>query len=348
MIKEIFTGGVLALKDYIATHVLTCLIPAFLLAGGMVSFVNRQTIINYLGEKSNKLKAFSLSALASFLIAACSCTVIPVSSGLYYAGAGIGSAFIVLWVAPSSNILSLIYTGNILGGQIVIARVMSALIISFIVGGIMSYVFRKEKIDEIKLKVENKENIIERKYLFLLVLILISLLAPNYIIQKGPYWKKVIVWFIFTSFVFIFAYKNIERDRIKDWLRETLFFVKMIFPLLLVGVFIVGIIGKILPSKWIENYLGGNGIRSSFLATLIGATTYFATLTEAPFVDTLMKLGMGKGPAVALLLTGPGLSLPNWIAISRVFGIKKAIVYVITIIFWGTITGWFLGNFILK
>ncbi|MCM8802738.1 MAG: permease, partial [Candidatus Omnitrophica bacterium] len=85
-----------------------------------------------------------------------------------------------------------------------------------------------------------------------------------------------------------------------------------------------------------------------FFATLIGATTYFATLTEAPFVDTLMKLGMGKGPALALLLTGPGLSLPNWIAISRVFGVKKAIVYVITIIICGTIVGWVTGNFILR
>jgi uncharacterized membrane protein YraQ (UPF0718 family) len=69
-------------------------------------------------------------------------------------------------------------------------------------------------------------------------------------------------------------------------------------------------------------------------------------MTEAPFVDTLMKLGMGRGPALALLLTGPGLSLPNWLAIARVFGIKKAIVYVVTIILLGTLVGWFAGNFI--
>ncbi|HOK56174.1 MAG TPA: permease [bacterium] len=348
MIKEIIVGGFLALKDYIATHVLTCLIPAFLLAGGMVSFINKEIIINYLGEKVNKIKSFSIAGISSFLIAACSCTVIPVASGLYYTGAGIGSAFIVLWVAPSSNILSLIYTGTIIGGQIVISRVISALIMAFVVGSVMSFVFRKEKIEEIKLEKEPEKKIIERNYLILLILILLSLLAPNYIVQKGPYWKKVIVWFIFTLFVAIFAFKKIEKEKIKDWLRETLFFVRMIFPLLLIGVFIVGIIGKILPSNWIERFLGGNSLRSSFFATLIGATTYFATLTEAPFVDTLMKLGMGKGPALALLLTGPGLSLPNWIAISKVFGVKKAIVYVITIVFCGTFVGWFFGNFILK
>ena len=85
---------------------------------------------------------------------------------------------------------------------------------------------------------------------------------------------------------------------------------------------------------------------ASFLATMIGALSYFATMTEAPFVDTLMKLGMGKGPALALLLTGPGLSLPNWLAIARVFGVKKAVVYVSTLIVLGTLTGWFFGNVI--
>ncbi len=75
-------------------------------------------------------------------------------------------------------------------------------------------------------------------------------------------------------------------------------------------------------------------------------TNKFNNMTEAPFVDTLMKLGMGKGPALALLLTGPGISLPNWLAIARVFGPKKAICYVLTIIVLGTVVGWFFGNFI--
>lgn len=118
-------------------------------------------------------------------------------------------------------------------------------------------------------------------------------------------------------------------------------------PLLLAGVFIVGIIGALIPEAWSKTWLGGNSIPASFFATLIGAVSYFATMTEAPFVDTLMKLGMGKGPALTLLLTGPGLSLPNWIAIARVFGIKRAVVYVITIIILGTLMGWFFGNYIL-
>ncbi|MFA7465115.1 MAG: permease, partial [Syntrophales bacterium] len=143
------------------------------------------------------------------------------------------------------------------------------------------------------------------------------------------------------------AFRKLTKDEIKQWLRESWWFVKIIFPLLILGVFLVGIIGKLLPEEWIRSWLGGNGITASFLATMIGAISYFATMTEAPFVDTLMKLGMGKGPALALLLTGPGLSLPNWIAIARVFGMKKSFVYVATIIILGTVVGWFFGNYIL-
>lgn len=348
MFIDLVLAGFLALKDYIATHVLTCLVPAFLLAGAMVTFINREAIIEHLGEQANKLKSFSLAGISSFLLAACSCTVIPVSSGLYYAGAGVGVAFIILWVAPASNILALIYTGSILGSGMVIARIISALLMAFVVGFVMNLIFGREKREEIAVAKTDmtSTSIINRKDLILLILILLSLLLPNYVVRKGAYIYKVLVWSIFTLIMVAYALKVIAREKLQDWLRETWWFVRIIFPLLLGGVFIVGIIGKILPEDWIKQWLGGSSIRASFLATLIGAISYFATMTEAPFVDVLMKLGMGKGPALTLLLTGPGLSLPNWLAIARVFGLKKALIYVPTIIILGTLVGWFFGNFI--
>ncbi len=348
MIEALVVAGLLAIKDYVATHVLTCLVPAFLLAGAMVAFINQEAILDHLGERANKLKSFSMAALASFFVAACSCTVIPVSSGLYYSGAAIGVAFIILWVAPSANILSLIYTGNILGGEMVIARVIAALFMAFIVGLVMTYVFGNEKREIADYGgAQAQGGVIARRHLILMVLILLSLLLPNYIVQTGSYLYKVTVWFAATAVASVYAWKALAAEEIKSFLRESWWFVKLIFPLLLVGVFLVGILGRILPEDWIKDWLGGNGMAASFFATLIGAVSYFATMTEAPFVDTLMKLGMGRGPALALLLTGPGLSLPNWIAIARVFGIKKSFVYVITIIMVGTFVGWFFGNYVL-
>jgi len=343
MAEELLLAGLYALKEYIALHVLTCLIPAFLLAGALVSFVSREAIIGYLGSAARKIKSFGIAAGGSFFVAACSCTVIPVASGIYYGGAGIGAAFILLWVAPAANILALVYTGTILGSQMVVARLISALVMSFVVGSVMAYAFRQEENNRILTIQESSKKLMSKRDLLLLLLLVGWLLAPNYIVTHGPYWQKVVVWAIGLVVVASYTWKTIDRARIKAWLKETWWFVRTIFPLLLMGVFIVGIIGAVLPQQWIETWLGGAGLRQSFLATLIGAVTYFATMTEAPFVDTLMSMGMGKGPALALLLTGPGLSLPNWLAIGRVFGFKKALVYIPTIIVLGTIVGWVAG-----
>ncbi|MFB0566665.1 MAG: permease [Candidatus Aminicenantaceae bacterium] len=346
MILEVIMGGVEALKEYIALHVLTCLIPAFLLAGAMVSFVSKEAIIRYLGIAARRIYSFFLATFGSFFLAACSCTVIPVASGLYYQGAGVGSAFIILWVAPAANILALLYTGAVLGYNMALIRLVSAVVMAFVVGSVMSAFFLKEESGR-QFKVElEKKKIMKGKDIILLLLILVSLLAPNYLIRKGPYLHKIYVWAAGIILVVAFAFFTKSWEEIKGWLKETWWFVKIIFPLLLAGVFIVGIIGKLLPEKFIQSWLAGKGILPSFLATLIGGISYFATMTEAPFVDTLLKLGMGKGPALALLLTGPGMSLPNMLAIIRVFSFKKAIVYIITIIILGTFVGWFSSNFI--
>lgn len=212
MLWELIQAGLLALQDYIALHVLTCLIPAFLLAGAMVTFVSKETIIYYLGAAAQKLKAFALAAGGSFFVAACSCTVIPVSSGLYYAGASIGAAFIVLWVAPAVNILALTYTGAILGGTMVLTRISAALVMAFIVGWVMTVVFRREEQTRVQ-PIAAPSNpggapahLMGRSDVILLILLVISLLAPNYLVQKGPYWAKVLVWGIATLMVFSYAF----------------------------------------------------------------------------------------------------------------------------------------------
>lgn len=347
MLTELFLAGLLALQDYVATHVLTCLVPAFLLAGAMVTFIDRDLILDHLGERASKLKSFSLAAAGSFLLAACSCTVIPVASGLYFAGASVGAVFILLWVAPASNILALVYTGNILGTEMVLSRIIAALLMAVLVGTVMSFLFKDEQAAS-PLPQSNaaKKQLIAKNEFVLLLLILASLLLPNYLMANKPYLYKVITWSVSTLILAGYAWKIIPPEKIKIWLTETWWFTRTIFPLLLGGVFLVGIIGKILPAEWIQHWLGGNGLLASFLGTLLGSVTYFATMTEAPFVDTLMGLGMGKGPALALLLTGPGVSLPNWLAIGKVLGWQKAFVYVPLIIASGTIMGWFFGNYI--
>jgi len=347
-IWELVYAGLEALQEYIALHVLTCLIPAFLLAGAIVTFISKETIIHYLGSAASRLKSFTLASGGSFFVAACSCTVIPVSSGLYYGGSGVGAAFIVLWVAPAANILALVYTGAILGTEMVVVRILSALAMAFVVGWVMSFAFRQEEIKRVAGVAINPaaRGIVARKDLILLLLIVADLLAPNYLVQEGPFLHNVYVWAAGMVIIALYAWKVKSGDEIRQWMTETWWFVRIIFPLLLGGVFFVGVIGKLLPPQWIEGWLRGSGVFPSFLATLIGQVMYFATMTEAPFVHKLLGMGMGKGPAMALMLTGPGMSLPNMLAIMRVFGLKKGLVYIPLITILGTLVGWFTGNFI--
>lgn len=352
-VLELVYAGLEAMKEYIALHVVTCLIPAFLLAGAMVTFISKETIIHYLGAAASKIRSFALASGGSFFVAACSCTVIPVSSGLYYGGAGVGPAFIVLWVAPAANILAIIYTGALLGSEMVIVRILSALAMAFVVGWVMSTVFRREEALRAGAGTGSALNptggkIVARKDLILILLVVADLLAPNYLVQKGPYLHKVYVWAAGMVIVGIYALAVKSKEEILHWMGETWWFVRIILPLLLGGVFVVGVIGKLLPQQWVENWLGGSGVFASFLATVIGQIMYFATMTEAPFIHKMLGLGMGKGPALALLLTGPGMSLPNILAIIKVFGLKKSLVYVMLICVLGTFVGWFTGNFIFS
>lgn len=359
---EVLYGGLEALTDYVAYHVLTCLIPAFLLAGAIVVFLSRDVIIRYLGVESRKYISFPLASITGAFIAACSCTIIPIASGLYRKGSSIGPAFIILWVTPAANILALTYTGVILGLDMAIVRLVAAVSTAAVVGLVMASIFRGEESARSSSSTPLvKGRVIESRGLILIILLAITLLAPNYIgglpIYKmlpeyiylgNPYLFKVEVFLILLIATIIYTYKSLSRDEVYSWLHEAWWFVKMIFPLLLVGVFIIGVVGKLLPREIVESYLGGSSILSCFLATLIGALSYFATMTEAPFVKMLIGLGMGKGPALGLLLAGPGESLPNWLAITRVFGVRKAVVYVLTTIALSTIIAYIAGNTIWR
>ncbi|MCK9270045.1 MAG: permease [Bacteroidales bacterium] len=144
--------------------------------------------------------------------------------------------------------------------------------------------------------------------------------------------------------------KNPEN---KDWTISSWEFTKQIIPLLAIGVLIAGFLlgsthddvamAGIIPNAWIANLVGGNSVFSNFFASIVGAFMYFATLTEVPILQGLMAAGMGKGPALALLLAGPSLSLPNMLVIRDVIGTQKTIVYVLLVVVMATITGLIYG-----
>ena len=137
----------------------------------------------------------------------------------------------------------------------------------------------------------------------------------------------------------------------EEWLGQTWSFAKLIMPLLLGGVLLAGfLLGRpghegIIPSEWVGAAVGGNSLAANFLSALVGAFMYFATLTEVPIVQGLIGSGMGKGPALALLLAGPALSLPNMLVIRGILGTQKTVVYCGLVVVMATFTGVVFGLF---
>jgi uncharacterized membrane protein YraQ (UPF0718 family) len=135
----------------------------------------------------------------------------------------------------------------------------------------------------------------------------------------------------------------------KEWTFSTWIFAKQIFPLLFAGVLVAGfLLGRpghdaLIPNEWVARWVGGNGLGANLFASVAGAFMYFATLTEVPILQGLLGAGMGKGPALALLLAGPALSLPNMLVIRSVIGTKKTLVYILLVVIMATISGLIYG-----
>jgi uncharacterized membrane protein YraQ (UPF0718 family) len=142
-------------------------------------------------------------------------------------------------------------------------------------------------------------------------------------------------------------------DERREWVGATWGFAKQILPLLLLGVLAAGfLLGRpgpghegIIPTRWVDAAVGGNSVWANLFAAVAGAFMYFATLTEVPILQGLMGAGMGKGPALALLLAGPALSLPNMLVIRSVMGTQKTVVFVALVIAMATISGIIFGAF---
>jgi len=143
--------------------------------------------------------------------------------------------------------------------------------------------------------------------------------------------------------ILIMLKKWFTRTEIKEWMTATWDFGMMIVPLLFGGVFVTGFIGGILPEKGVAAFVGGNSFLSNLVASTIGALWYFATLTEIPITQMLMRLGMGKGPALALLLAGPALSLPNILVINKILGWRKTLAFTALVVGFSTIVGYVFG-----
>ncbi len=340
MLSLVIHGGIDAFVDYLSAHVLTCLVPAFFIAGAIGVFVSQASVMKYFGAQAKKVLSYSVASISGTVLAVCSCTVLPLFSGIYQRGAGIGPATAFLYSGPAINVLAIVYSARLLGLDLGTARAVGAISFSIIIGLIMATLFRKEE----KQKVEQafalgipeggKRGYILLVYFASLVGILVFASQKNWILTG-------------VSFLVLFIALKLwyDKEEIKEWLSATWGFVKLITPWLLLGVFVAGMIKTLIPESLIHQWLGGNSLRSNLIASVFGALMYFATLTEVPIIKAFLDMGMGRGPALALLLAGPALSLPSMIVIVRVMGMKKGLTYIGLVVIMSTITGMGFGHY---
>jgi uncharacterized membrane protein YraQ (UPF0718 family) len=443
-IVQLISSGIGNLAAYLAAHVLLCLLPAFYIAGAMTALIPKETITRYLGRNTPRYISYPAAAAAGFLLAVCSCTVIPLFAGIHKKGAGLGPAITFLFVAPAVNILALSYTGAVIGVDLAIARLILSLAFGIGVGIIMALIFRKEDEEhdrETDLMFAGQASMRKPALIFLLVLVALLIIGTFQVdFLKTAYFQLDLAWpglhhFQDTLFrlipfdpargeegvtaqgafligmlalIGLTAWKGLERihdgfnawtwistglagitllvaalginpypggaallftgkffgvlitiiilswmlatqlteGETRDFLWETWRFIKQIFPLLIMGVFLVGVIRELIKPEWIQTIAGQNTILGNFVGVIFGVFMYFPTLVEVPIAQMFLNLGMHRGPLLAYLISDPELSLQSILITASIIGRLKAWVYVAWVSLFSTAAGLLYGAWI--
>jgi uncharacterized membrane protein YraQ (UPF0718 family) len=399
VLVPIVRAGIDETLSYLTLHVITCLVPAFFIAGGISAVLSDRFIKKYLSSDAPKIQAYSLASVSGIALAVCSCTILPMFAGLYKKGAGIGPATAFLFSGPAINVLAIVFTARVLGLPLGGARAFFAIVMAAGIGLTMALVFGSSDDSESPegqtVATDGGERTDSSRSS--------SGLRPDggYATERDrPLWvtggffgSQVAILLIAATGLLTWAvkaplltplfamlgyllYAEFERDEIDEWLQETWFFTKTIFPLLIVGTFVIGIIGalaaiaqgmgpletvttdagetfvahQVAPGLLTQEIFGQTTVLSAGLASVIGAVLYMPTLLEVPIIGSLFGYTnglMADGPALALLLAGPSLSLPNMLVIWKTIGTKRTTLYISLVTVSATVAGLIWGLLIV-
>jgi uncharacterized membrane protein YraQ (UPF0718 family) len=450
-IVAMLQSGVSSLASYLAAHVLLCLVPAFFIAGAMTALVPKEAITRYLGRNASPWVSYPMAAAGGFVLAVCSCTILPLFASIYAQGAGLGPAITFLFVGPAINILAVSYTGVALGMDIAIARIVLSVVFGIGIGLIMAFLYRRD--EQARAEAQGRSGAasgqalaasagIKGAILIFLLLLLsalivgtlrVDLLTGNYAQVNLPFataegwqaaldrlvpydasqgqegvsihgllligllgligvtswlglnnidegfsaWSWVALGIIVLTLlvaalqitpapsgleigitgrfvgevmvigaVVLVAWKGLDEYEVQEWLWETWRFVKQIFPLLIVGVFLAGVVRVLIPPQLIETIAGENTLLANLAGVLFGVFMYFPTLVEVPIARMFLELGMHRGPLLAYLIADPALSIQSILITAKVIGSAKTWVYVGLVTVFATVAGLLYGAWV--
>ncbi len=341
-------AGLLYLRDYLfypgtqgdfSLMRIMSLFIAFAISGAIIVFMSQGAVLKHMGPKAHKVKAYAVASLSGIILAVCSCSVLPVFASIRKKGAGIGPAVAFLFSGPAINILAItiMINSDILETYMVVARIIGAVLLAAIIGFTMFVFYRKSEQtgdDEGFVVPEDQVTMPTWQRLLLFATLFLILIFGVY----EPIPTLILIGFLMVQ-LFLFY----KLDDVKTWGYESFTLAKKIFPLFLIGVFFAGVLNVLLTEDALSGFVGNNTYLANLIASGSGAFMYFATLTEIPIIESLIMHGMHHGPATALLLAGPTLSLPNMIVITRVIGLKKGLTYFALVIVLSAMAGLLAG-----
>lgn len=351
IINEMIISGVESLVEYLTAHVLLCLIPAFFLSGAFNALIPSQTIFKYMGDGVGAVKkgiAYFFASISGLILEVCSCTVLPLFAGIWKKGSGFGPAITFLFAGPGIALLATPLTAAVLGSEFAVIKLILSIVLAIMIGIAMELNFKDiaspdERGSLATVEGDNKTRKPYESIMFFtaLTLIMVSGTAPLDVMIKIT---LVGLFSILTAF---FAIKYYEREEIKNWMYETYRFMKMIFPVLLLGVFLSGVIKPLIPPEFIANISGENTILANIIAALFGTIAYFPTLVEVPIAEMFVELGMHRGPLMSYLLVDPGVSLQTLLVVNTIIGPKKTFMYAVYMLGFGVVMGYLYGIIVM-
>ena len=347
---------------FIGEHLISGMIPAFFIAGAIAIFIDKDRITKYMGAKANPLISYPVAALSGGILTVCSCGVIPIFTSILQQGAGIGPAFTFLMSAPAVNLIALSYTGTLLGKDFFIGRTIAVFFSAIGIGMCMRFFFPDQIYEPTKSKyviVEEEHNYTDSQLILFFIILVSIMLTTTGIIDKytvmatsligitSNFYSRITTVVLEIIILSLWSYKIFDKYEIKLWIKKSYQLFIMIFPKVLAGIFVCGIIGKLFMNELYRflTFFENNTLLSNFVSSFLGALMYFGTIVGVTIVMTLKNFGMHSGPSLTLLLSGPAVSLPSILALVPIVGKKKAFVFLCFVIVFSAFCGFIFGFF---
>ncbi len=365
--------GLAEVGRFLGTHLISGMVPAFFIAGAINIFLDKQSITRLMGAKASPFVSYPVAAVTGGILTVCSCGVIPIFSSILSQGAGTGPAFTFLLASPAVNLISLTYTWSLIGTGFTVGRVLLVILAAITVGAAMKHLFGDPPppaagpAPALVMAEEEERPLAPTVLLFaLLVLIMITstgmfdaYLRPEGFAAHSPYFSggdiRAIDFLmakgllILTQIILLagILWKWFSLAETRLWLAKSVDLFVTIFPKMLVGLFVSGILaaGIQLSDPRLMALFDTNSLPGNFLTAFIGALMYFGTIVGVNIVATLMRYGMHPGPAMALTLAGPAVSLPSLLAILPVVGRVKALAFFALVVIVTALCGLLFGTF---